>query len=144
MGTRSTTKVFYEGIFVFGLYRQYDGYLSGHGKDLVEFMDSHTIVDGISAGMEKIINGPHHFGIVLVEYMLEKTGRGRGSASGNIYTTGEHDEQDYNYRIDIMPHGVDLMFIQGYNMTYTVDCYGDVLLDSGSLEDFKKLVEADE
>ncbi len=40
------------------MYRQYDGYLSGHGNDLAEFLMPFTIVNGISLNEErKIANG---------------------------------------------------------------------------------------
>tara|TARA_R110002020_G_scaffold58337_1_gene159797 strand:- start:1071 stop:1526 length:456 start_codon:yes stop_codon:yes gene_type:complete len=44
---------------IINMYRQYDGYLSGHGGELAEFLMPFTIVNGISYGEErKIANGP--------------------------------------------------------------------------------------
>ena len=50
MGTRSLTyiKDQYEDNdnIIICMYRQYDGYLSGHGKELAEFLQDFTVVNG--------------------------------------------------------------------------------------------------
>ena len=71
MGTRSLTRIiprqeglsFNEGhkkidMAYVNMYRQYDGYLEGHGNDLAEFLQPFTIVNGIGLTEErKIANG---------------------------------------------------------------------------------------
>ena len=51
MGTRCLT-VFQEedGTEIAVLYRQYDGYPDGHGKELTEFLAGKPIVDGYNGG----------------------------------------------------------------------------------------------
>lgn len=59
MGTRSLT-VFKEsdGQEIVVLYRQFDGYPSGHGLELAEFLNGITIVNGIPGGAEgRMANG---------------------------------------------------------------------------------------
>lgn len=53
MGTRSLTFVNDGEIRLVCFYRQFDGYPSGHGKDLAEFLKPFTIVNGFSSGMKE-------------------------------------------------------------------------------------------
>jgi hypothetical protein len=59
MGTRSLTFVYDGKEPMINMYRQYDGYPSGHGNNLAEFLNSFdAIVNGISVGdNRKIANG---------------------------------------------------------------------------------------
>jgi hypothetical protein len=59
MGTRSLTFVYDGKEPMINMYRQYDGYPSGHGSNLAEFLNSFdAIVNGISVGdNRKIANG---------------------------------------------------------------------------------------
>jgi hypothetical protein len=58
MGTRSLT-IFKEtdGKEICVMYRQFDGYLDGHGKELCEFLAGIKMVNGISGERTKIANG---------------------------------------------------------------------------------------
>jgi len=47
MSTRSITRVFEGDEEIACLYRHHDGYPSGHGKDLAEFVASKRIVNGL-------------------------------------------------------------------------------------------------
>mgnify|MGYP003127743040 CR=1 FL=1 len=53
MGTRSLTYIRdqYEDNdnIIICMYRQYDGYLSGHGKELAEFLQDFTVVNGYNS-----------------------------------------------------------------------------------------------
>lgn len=48
MGTRSLTRINTTGSKIINLYRQFDGYPSGHGKELFEFLNGFEIVNGYS------------------------------------------------------------------------------------------------
>ena len=48
MGTRSLTYVYDGETPIICMYRQYDGYLSGHGQELANFLNELTIGNGIS------------------------------------------------------------------------------------------------
>ena len=39
MGTRSNTIIYDDDVQILNLYRQHDGYLSGHGIELLEFLE---------------------------------------------------------------------------------------------------------
>ena len=49
MGTRSLTYVYDGETPIMCMYRQYDGYLSGHGQELANFLNELTIGKGIPA-----------------------------------------------------------------------------------------------
>ena len=59
MGTRSLTYVYSGDSAVVCMYRQYDGYPSGHGSELAEFLNSFdAITNGIEMGeRRKTANG---------------------------------------------------------------------------------------
>jgi len=58
MGTRSLTFVYDErGDAIINLYRQYDGYPSGHGAELAEFLAGKRIVNGLAGDTSMVFNG---------------------------------------------------------------------------------------
>jgi hypothetical protein len=63
MGTRSLTKIIEkyddnEEQVLTTMYRQYDGYMSGHGVDLAEWLSKFSVVNGISLDEEiQVANG---------------------------------------------------------------------------------------
>ena len=58
MGTRSLTFVYDENRPVINMYRQFDGYPSGHGQELAEFLLDGKMVNGIPVGSkERMFNG---------------------------------------------------------------------------------------
>jgi hypothetical protein len=52
MGTRSLTYVYDGKTPIMCMYRQFDGYLSGHGQELANFLNELTIGNGISGKSE--------------------------------------------------------------------------------------------
>ena len=50
MGTRSLTYVYEDNTPIICMYRQYDGYMSGHGQELAEFLAPFTVVNGLGMG----------------------------------------------------------------------------------------------
>lgn len=92
MGTRSTTKIYDEyGHLLLALYKQYDGYLEGLGKELKDFIKESKFVNGFGETSNRIHNGPGCFTLQLVKEFKETT--------GGLYATTEDDEQQYNYEI---------------------------------------------
>ena len=99
MGTRSTTRIYLspgelteldrEDSVV--IYRQMDGYLSGHGKQLAEFLQDFVVVNGIPFSPQgKIANGMSCLAAQIVAHF--KFG------VGNIYLhTSSAEEEEYNY-----------------------------------------------
>ncbi len=100
MGTRSNTLVIETGhkpeIVLANIYRQFDGYPSGHGLALAEFMLPIKVVNGISDMKAKVANGAGCFAAQLVAHL--KTG------PGNIYLEDPNQvefDHDFTYKIRI-------------------------------------------
>lgn len=105
MGTRSLTYV-YDGPLVDGdveqkpivcMYRQYDGYPSGHGQELTEFLSKMTVTNGYNSTQEAPTwaNGMGCLAAQLVARFKE--------GIGGIYlqepTLGQDSGQEYEYHI---------------------------------------------
>ena len=92
MGTRSLTyveeswetaiayednnnKVHKETQNILCMYRQHDGYLSGHGTELAEFLQGFNIVNGLSIDApERTANGVHCLAAQLIAYFKDGPG----------------------------------------------------------------------
>lgn len=94
MGTRCLTVVKDdEGKEICVLYRQFDGYKAGHGKELKEFLKGKKLVNGMFSDEKDIFNGMHCLAASLVAY-FKKEPSGfylfpagtRGCWEGYIYT----------------------------------------------------------
>jgi hypothetical protein len=57
MGTRSITTFHADGEEICVLYRQFDGEIKWHGKELAEFLAGKTIVNGIGLDYKNVFNG---------------------------------------------------------------------------------------
>ena len=54
MGTRSLTKIYNEeNKILITMYRQMDGYPSGHGVELTDFLDGFQVVNGLNVNPER-------------------------------------------------------------------------------------------
>ena len=100
MGTRSNTLVIETGhksdIVLANIYRQFDGYPSGHGLALAEFILPIKVVNGISDMKANVANGAGCFAAQLVAHL--KTG------PGNIYLEDPNQvefDHDFTYKIRI-------------------------------------------
>lgn len=101
MGTRSLTFVYSEtsngekATPIINMYRQYDGYPSGHGAELAEFLSGGRLVNGLSGmGKERQFNGMGCLAAQMVANFKE--------GAGNFYlypVTTTDCGQDYEYHI---------------------------------------------
>ena len=57
MGTHCLTIIHDDGEPLLCLYRQHDGYLSGHGVELAKFLDGMKIVNGLGLERKRVANG---------------------------------------------------------------------------------------
>ena len=77
------------------MYRQYDGYLSGHGAELAEFLQGFNIVNGIRHGIPKrTANGMGCLAAQLIAHFKD--------GIGNIYIHEPNDSdcgEEYTYTI---------------------------------------------
>ena len=137
MGTRSLTFVYDEdGKKLINMYRQYDGYPSGHGKELAEFLEPITMVNGISEA-RKIANGPGCLAAQLVSHFKD--------GPGGIYlepTTAVDCGQDYEYHIATHGEGAPLTItcqrIEGLRPFRRKKIF------DGSVEEFKAFCEKED
>lgn len=101
MGTRSLTIV-REGSErtsprIITMYRQFDGYPGGHGKDLADFLSKIKMVNGIIGDRHSIANGSGCLAAQIVAHFKE--------GPGGIYLhAGSDDEpgaysEDYTYEV---------------------------------------------
>jgi hypothetical protein len=73
------------------VYQQYNGYLSGVGKQIADFLEPIEIVNGISSYDKPIANGIR----CLAAQFIKKF----KTEAGGLYITSHEDEQSYNYDI---------------------------------------------
>ena len=138
MGTRSLTHIidndFDRDEHLCTIYRQYDGYPEGHGRDLVDFITSRKFVNGISGDPTEVFNGAGCFAAALVAYLKTQcNGQRDAIEAGGVYLhppTTENPEE-YNYTVTISGPEVALLI-----ETYT----GDVIFE-GSPTEFVPLLE---
>jgi hypothetical protein len=132
MGTRSITKIYDGTMLLVTIYRQYDGYMAGHGKDLAAILEGKTIVNGLpgSADTSKLFNGAGCMAASIIAGL--KTG------AGGIYIQAASDLDDnmvdYVYKVRTGLQGV------GWDAkptapTITVTSYGRTVFE-GSVEEF--------
>jgi hypothetical protein len=104
MGTRSLTVMLDEDdkeIAV--LYRQFDGYPEGHGKDLKDFLKPITLVNGISmAETRPIANGAACLAAQIVAHFKTPDRVDATNSAGNfyLYPAGTRDAgEEYIYTV---------------------------------------------
>jgi hypothetical protein len=92
MGTRSLTVFVNHGEEIAVLYRQYDGYPSGMGKDLSEFLIGLEVVNGIPTNQsyKRYANGGACLAVQLIHYLKQKDAfnpcqQNAHGAAGNYY-----------------------------------------------------------
>lgn len=114
MGTRSTIKFLTgkDNDFIGGIYQQYDGYPSGKGLELAEFLNEVELINGIQNNTLDS-NQANGFDCLIAQFIARNK-----TVVGGLYMTTEYDEQEWNY---IVKHdfGNDDYEIQ-------VNAYGEV------------------
>lgn len=126
MGTRSLTFVYDNKEPMINMYRQFDGYPSGHGSELAEFLNSFdAIVNGIPVGdKRRLANGMGCLAAQLIANFKTEVG------GFYIYpVTAEDCGQDYEYHV--------------YENKVIVKNPTEVIFD-GSWKDFNEFCSAEE
>lgn len=98
MGTRSVTKVYdYDGTVLCAMYRQYDGYYTGHGQELADWLATKKLVNGIRGDEDKtkIANGLGCLAAQMIAHFKEE------DSPGHIYLNHPTDDacQEYTYEV---------------------------------------------
>ena len=152
MGTRSLTRVFetYKengkevAEKLVTMYRQFDGYPSGHGMELAEFLASGKVVNGIGLGdTGRVFNGAGCLAAQMISHF-------KGDSAGGfyIYPNSTKDAgQDYEYHVlvDFDSKTVTLVcYEQGYISITGKYVNKRKQLFKGSPSEFVKYVEKEE
>ena len=106
MGTRSLTFVYDQygdkQKPVVNMYRQYDGYPTGHGAELAEFLAPFTLVNGLGIGeIRKVANGMGCLAAQMVAHFKQTPG-GFYIHPTDITECG----QDYEYHVSEKKDGL--------------------------------------
>ena len=110
MGTRSTIK-FYEGNKpLLSIYTQYDGYISGVGHDLANFLKDIKVVNGYGS-KDTIFNAANGMGCLAAQYLAKFKDK-----IGNVYITTPDDEQEYNYEVRLIKTSEQGEFIETFKI----------------------------
>lgn len=94
------------------MYRQYDGYPSGHGNELKEFLTPFSVVNGIADRSAKVANGMGCLAAQVIAHFKTEV--------GNIYLepAGTRDEgEEYIYTLSSVK-GVIHLKVQAGAVTY--------------------------
>jgi hypothetical protein len=94
MGTRALTFVYEGDKAIVNMYRQYDGYPSGHGLDLAQFLTRGQLVNGLSGKDTVSFNGMGCLAAAMVANFKETPG------GFYIYSVDSTEcGQDYEYHV---------------------------------------------
>ena len=118
MGTRSVTTIYDADKPILAFYRQMDGYPSGHGQELVDFLMGIEMVNGIQVGGEppklQQANGAGclaaqiltHFKTGVINHTYGEGGMKirEGDNAGSIYVVPIGQEEQYNYDVVVNKH----------------------------------------
>jgi hypothetical protein len=94
MGTRALTFVYEGDKAIVNMYRQYDGYPSGHGAELAQFLTRGKLVNGLSGKDQVVFNGMGCLAAAMIANFKE--------TPGGFYIHSVEDTecgQDYEYHV---------------------------------------------
>lgn len=125
MSTRSLTRFYdeYEDELLVTMYRHSDGYVSGHGRELLDFLSGFAVVNGLGLDKsEKIANGMGCLAAQAIAHFKD--------GPGGIYIVSpQYGQEEYEY--DVRYH--NYIEIQVKNN-------GQVIFDWNNLNEFESFV----
>lgn len=133
MGTRCVTNVIDEkGNVYVNLYRQYDGYPDGHGKELAEWLTGAEIGNGIGSSVSpKFFNGVGDLALRLVTFFRQDH-----TQIGSFYIIPLDTDwgQEFTYTVKV---------VEGSEVKMKVEGYSGVLFQ-GTAEEFNEWINKTE
>ncbi len=104
MGTRSTTFVYDSNgkTPVVCMYRQFDGYVDGHGRELAKFLSGKKVVNGLRGDDKNVFNGPGCLAAFMVAFFKDEPG-------GIYLQSTDSEPEEYSYHIYCPIDGEDPM-----------------------------------
>jgi hypothetical protein len=133
MGTRALTFVYQGNTPIINMYRQFDGYPTGHGRELADFLAPFTMVNGLQLGdQRKTANGMGCLAAQLIAHFKD--------GAGGFYihpVTDTECGQDYEYHVYQDTEGLRVRITdRGFNMFgLTMSDKNEALFD-GTVEEF--------
>ena len=125
MGTRSLTFVYDGDVPVINIYRQYDGYPSGHGHELAQFLDSKTLVNGYGEQNSVEANGMG----CLAAQMIVNFKKAPGGFYIHPIESNQDCWQEYEYHVYenkvVVKDPTEVIFEGSYE-EFMSFCYDDV------------------
>jgi hypothetical protein len=108
MGTRSITRIFDHGEYskdkdtpLLTLYRQFDGYPDGMGKDLADFICTREVVNGLTDS-RMVFNGAGCFAAALIAHLKK--------GPGGIYVYPPNTESEaFEYQVIVQSPGLPML-----------------------------------
>jgi len=133
MGTRALTFVYDGEKPIVNLYRQYDGYPTGHGAELAEFLDGFKVVNGIGAETTRIANGMGCLAAQVVAHFKDSVG---GFYIHSVDAT--ECGQDYEYHVYQKDRELRVRVTdRGYNMFGLTMSDTNASIFDGTVAEFK-------
>ena len=153
MGTRSLTRVIetytdnngkQKQEKLLTMYRQFDGYPSGHGQELADFINTGVVVNGISLdNKQKVFNGAGCFAAQMVSHF-----KGDGAGGFYIYSNSAKDvgeEYEYHVLVNFDTKQITLKCYEcGYMKKDGTYSRGKKLLFNGNAVDYEAFVTKQE
>ena len=140
MGTRCLTVLKdTEGQEIVVLYRQFDGYIEGHGKELAKFCKDMKIVNGMSGDDQKpFANGMSCLAAQIIAHFKKEAG------GFYLHPAGTRDcGEDYTYTVSQKPEGQI-----GHNEKRTIQIevkdYDEKIIFAGTASELVDFQEPDE
>ena len=116
MGTRSLTHIIENKKTLTTMYRQFDGYLSGHGNDLAEFLKDFKVVNGYSGDTTKLANGMGCLTAQLIAHFKQ--------GCGNIYIHPPNTKdcwEEYTYFVYLKENKLQIKVKDSYEKKIIFD-----------------------
>ena len=75
------------------MYRQFDGYMEGHGKDLADFLAGGKLVNGIGGGDKFVFNGMGCLSAQVVAHFKD------GAGGFYLQRANKNSGEEYRYKV---------------------------------------------
>ena len=127
MGTRSLTFVYEGEMPIVNMYRQFDGYPTGHGQELADFLLSGELVNGYSKKQSVQFNGMGCLAAQMIAYFKNTVG---GFYIHSVDSTDCWQEYEYHVYEDkvVIKNPTEVIFSGTWDEFHSF-CYEDEIVD---------------
>ena len=127
MGTRSLTFVYEGEMPIINMYRQFDGYPTGHGQELADFLLSGELVNGYSEKQSVQFNGMGCLAAQMIANFKNSVG---GFYIYSIDSTDCWQEYEYHVYEDkvVVKNPTEVIFSGTWDEFHSF-CYEDEIVD---------------